>query len=376
MKKSIFIFIIAFVFTACSSPTSQVTSIPEATVTSSPPTDTPVPAPTLHPQFLAIQDQIAAAGERFTLNSNGTVQDGADTIPGLHVAPDGKATITVDGEQVEIDPASMHMDDVNGLTIDGYENADGDDDFEPVDTGLTPEIQAIVDGWKGHLTINEDGQFLNINGGEIEGMVYNRESKMVEMTRSDAVGHDFTEQFDPKLIVVETDDAGEVVDETINYVFSLDENGQLERLKYGETSEYLYTQNEVVKMIAENHSTAPGADLDTLAHMEEIFDSNFLVKPPSGIDWYIKFGDFYEPKGSPGGTFFGTNKVRIWNSETNMYEVINTSEYAARGFGGKKDGDPSYAVVAWMDANGVATIKIVHGKQGINHHSAWWGITE
>ncbi|MBI5822944.1 MAG: hypothetical protein HZB18_02880 [Chloroflexi bacterium] len=248
---------------------------------------------------------------------------------------------------------------------------------QPTETGPSPEqiatIEAHNEAWNGVLSINEENQFLNKAGEVVTGLVYDPATGMIRITRADAAGHDFTEQFDPKLIVVETDDDG-VIDETINYVFSLGENGQLERLKYGETSEYLYTQDEVLQMVAENHSTAPGADLDTLAHGKEIL-SNFQVKDATGTTWYIKFGDFYEEQGSVGGSFFGTNKVKIWNSETQKEEVIDTSEYVGVGFGGK-DGDSSYAVIVWIGADGKPNIKIVHGSKKTNHSSGWWGITE
>lgn len=148
MKK---IFLFAFIFlAACSGQIPQVTVTSEVTVTSLPPTETPIPTPTLHPQFIALQDQIAASGERFTLNTDGTVQDGATAIPGLNVAPDGKISITVNGEQVEIDPAIMSFDDENGLSIEGFEDADGDGEWGVAQ--LTPEEQLTVDLERWNLT--------------------------------------------------------------------------------------------------------------------------------------------------------------------------------------------------------------------------------
>lgn len=128
MKKSIFILLVIFsIFIASCAP--QVTVTSEVTVTSVPPTKTPIPTPTLHPQFIALQEQIAATGERFTLLSDGTVQDGATAIPGLQVASDGKATILVNGEPVEIDPAIMNFDDEKGLSIKGYQDTDQNGDW-------------------------------------------------------------------------------------------------------------------------------------------------------------------------------------------------------------------------------------------------------
>ncbi len=101
----------------------QVTVTPEATATLQPPTA--LPTPTLHPDFVALQDKMDASGERFTLMPDGTVQDGATTIPGLQVGNDGKIAITVDGEQVEIDPSIVNFDDENGLSVLGVESKDG-----------------------------------------------------------------------------------------------------------------------------------------------------------------------------------------------------------------------------------------------------------
>lgn len=65
------IFLAAFVLflTACSSP--QVTVTSQVTVTLPPPTAAIIPTPTLHPQFVELQDKVAASGERFTLLPDG-----------------------------------------------------------------------------------------------------------------------------------------------------------------------------------------------------------------------------------------------------------------------------------------------------------------
>jgi hypothetical protein len=46
----------------------------------------PAPTPTLHPQFAALQEKIAASGGRFTLQADGLIYDGETPIPGLTVA--------------------------------------------------------------------------------------------------------------------------------------------------------------------------------------------------------------------------------------------------------------------------------------------------
>lgn len=114
MKKSIVIFLAVFLI-ACVSPTPQVTATSEATVTL-----TPIPAPTLHPQFIALQESIAASGGRFTLQADGLIYDGETPIPGVTVAPDGTMTLTVDGETVTLDPVDVDFDDEKGISINGY----------------------------------------------------------------------------------------------------------------------------------------------------------------------------------------------------------------------------------------------------------------
>lgn len=119
MKKStLFFIILTSILVGCATP--QVTVTSEATVTL-PPTETPIPAPTLSPQFAALQETIASSGNRFTLNAaDGLVYDGAEPVPGLHVAPDGTMSLTVDGETLPLDPANVSFDDEIGITIDGY----------------------------------------------------------------------------------------------------------------------------------------------------------------------------------------------------------------------------------------------------------------
>lgn len=96
----------------------QVTVTSEATITLPPPTSTPLP--TLHPQFIALQETVVASDERFALNSDGTVKDGAETIPGLHVASNGTMTLTVNGEDILLDPSEVIFDNEDGFQPNGY----------------------------------------------------------------------------------------------------------------------------------------------------------------------------------------------------------------------------------------------------------------
>ncbi len=124
MKKQYFLFF-ALIFSACLPPSGDT---PQVTVTSAPTeccakvtvTSTPIPTPTLHPAFIEIQEKIKSSGTRFTLQADGTVHAGSETIPGLTVAPDGIMTLTVNGETVTLDPADVDFDDETGITIDGY----------------------------------------------------------------------------------------------------------------------------------------------------------------------------------------------------------------------------------------------------------------
>ena len=122
MKK--WIVLTTLLLSAC---TPHVTVTSEVTVTSTPlPSETPIPTPTLHPDFVALQEQIAATGKRFTLNGvNGLIYDGETPISGLNIAPDGTVTLTVDGEEMVLEKGTYTFDDENGFTVDGYElNAD------------------------------------------------------------------------------------------------------------------------------------------------------------------------------------------------------------------------------------------------------------
>lgn len=115
MKKNVILVIISIVLTACSAQPPQVT------VTLPPSTDTPIPTPTLHPQFSALQDLVAnEESDKYSLPSaeDGLLFDGQPT--GVDVDKNGVISINVNGETVIIDPATVHFG-VDGLQIDGYD---------------------------------------------------------------------------------------------------------------------------------------------------------------------------------------------------------------------------------------------------------------
>lgn len=113
-KTILFLILLSSILAACAAPQVTVTSTPL-------PSETPIPTPTLHPQFAEIQAQVSASGGRFTLQPDGTIQDGAETIPGINVSSDGTMTLTINGDTVTLDPADVNFDDENGISIVGYE---------------------------------------------------------------------------------------------------------------------------------------------------------------------------------------------------------------------------------------------------------------
>lgn len=127
MKKSILFFIVlTSILAGCSAPQVTVTSKVTATLTPLS-TETPIPTPTLHPQFIEVQEKIAASGQRFTLNQDGTVKDGSEIIPGLTVTPNGTMMLIVGDEEIELDSSNISFDDEKGISIVGYEqNEEGE----------------------------------------------------------------------------------------------------------------------------------------------------------------------------------------------------------------------------------------------------------
>ncbi len=158
--KTALLILCIVVVNACS---PQVTVTSEVTVTSTPPpTETPIPTPTLHPQVIELQATLASSGERYTLDtSTGYIYDGAETVPGLTVAPDGTMTLTVNGETVTLDPADVNFDDENGISIEGYD-WDGNEWVE-----AEPKLENGV----GEPELREDGRYYQSNSDGVEYML-------------------------------------------------------------------------------------------------------------------------------------------------------------------------------------------------------------
>lgn len=113
MKIKTILFFAFFVFIVSCAP--QVTATPEATVTLP-----PVSTPTLHPDFIALQESIAASSGRFSLHADGQLYDGDTPIPGVIVMPDGKMVLTVDGDkEIILERDGYDFDDEEGFTVKG-----------------------------------------------------------------------------------------------------------------------------------------------------------------------------------------------------------------------------------------------------------------
>ncbi len=161
MKKSILFFVV-FILTACASAPQVTVMAPSAmTVTLTP----PIPTPTLHPEFAALQQTIADSGSRFTLGADGLLYDGETPIPGITVTPDGTMTLTVNGETVTLDPADVDFDDEKGITIDGYEWDEEVGAWVEAESPAMQQTNTLLDQY--HIdpetvTVTEEGGAVNV----------------------------------------------------------------------------------------------------------------------------------------------------------------------------------------------------------------------
>ncbi|MBI3167084.1 MAG: hypothetical protein HYZ22_01290 [Chloroflexi bacterium] len=176
MKNSILLFL-AFILTACA-------STPQVTVTLPPPTDTPIPTPTLHPQFIELQEQIASTGGRFTLNPDGHIYDSETAIPDITVAPDETMTLMVNNEEIVLDKGQVSFSDETGISIEGYEDKDGDGDYEPKAETVT--INGVT------MTLGEEDEngVKVVTGISVEGN-YTEEQKAEKLAEFDATSVGF-----------------------------------------------------------------------------------------------------------------------------------------------------------------------------------------
>lgn len=116
MKKINFLFIL-LILSAC---TPQVTITSEIVTSTSFPTETPIPTPTLHPEFIAWQEIISAAGGRYTLTPDGSIQENGVAINDLQVDANGIMTLTVNDDKITLSPSEVTFGK-DSIKIKGYE---------------------------------------------------------------------------------------------------------------------------------------------------------------------------------------------------------------------------------------------------------------
>ncbi len=176
-KISLIIF--AIILISCS---PQVTVTPTATIP--PPTSTPIPTPTLHPDFVAVQNQLAELNENLTLLPDGTIEEqtadgGRQTIPNLHVDQNGVINIIFNNEHVVIDKSQISFDD-EGLKIEGYEL---DDNGEWVEATLAPEdvATAILEQYSVNpesVTITETDGLVTVTDNETGSVLFETDGEV------------------------------------------------------------------------------------------------------------------------------------------------------------------------------------------------------
>jgi len=133
MKILYFLFIV-FITCAC---TPQVAQTSEVSETSEVLPPTSIPTPTLHPQFVELQNRIADSGENLTLLPSGQIEENGVVIPNLQVDSNGVISILVEGKNIIVDSADITFE--NGITIEGYIL---DENGEWV-LAISPEKQAL-----------------------------------------------------------------------------------------------------------------------------------------------------------------------------------------------------------------------------------------
>jgi hypothetical protein len=250
MKKHIFFLsVILLTFSACASASQTSNIVPAGEVPeTSEVLPIVIPTPILHPDFVALQESIAASSGRFSLHPDGLLYDGENPIPGVTVAPDGTMTITVDGETVALDPADVDFDDEKGITIKGYELDE--------ETGAWVEVNETVTIGGVTLTLDENGVVTEMSASGTEA------EQAEKLFPFDATNLGFAPDatvlmmVDDKLTIVDADDHSRIIaqwgvsDTTgmneMIYDFSqmVGEDGENVLLKVGKTTEM---QNGVPK---------------------------------------------------------------------------------------------------------------------------------
>jgi len=114
--------LLLFLLTACSSQTAVPVDLPTATASQTPPpTATVIPSPTISPEVIAMQEQIAGDTKNFTLNTEGKLEYKGVTYNGLTYGEDGNWHLTLaDGTEVTLAPGQVSMDDKKGFSVNSY----------------------------------------------------------------------------------------------------------------------------------------------------------------------------------------------------------------------------------------------------------------
>jgi hypothetical protein len=159
--KAIYLLAIFVLLAACA---PQVTVTSEVTASLPPPTETLVPTPTGHPQFLEWQESIAALSERFALMPDGSIQDNGVPIPGVRVSPDGVMTLTLaDGTEMTLDSSDVSFDDEKGFGAEGYTlNYTGE--WGEAESAAMQKANELVETYKlgDKVTVTEKGGQVNV----------------------------------------------------------------------------------------------------------------------------------------------------------------------------------------------------------------------
>lgn len=135
--KKIFLLSIALILSACSPQVTQQTSdvLETSEVLTATPTDTPIPTPTLHPDFMAWQELISSSG-RYTLTPAGLIQDGDSIIKGLQVDSNGVMTLEINNEKITLTTKDIEFSE-DGIKTEDYQL---DDNGEWVEAAATVKL--------------------------------------------------------------------------------------------------------------------------------------------------------------------------------------------------------------------------------------------
>lgn len=205
MNKNLFL-MLAFILVACSPQVTEETDCCLPVTTALPTTETPIPTPTLHPDFITLQNFISDSSENLTLLPNGTIENNGIVIPNLHVDQNGVINLIVNNEHIAIEQSKVNFDDENGLTVDGYIFNDNGAWVEAqsgvvingVEFELSDEVDAngfsVVTSWKidnESLSVDKQAELLlpfdieRLGLGDTAVIIYNAETQQLQVVSVD-----------------------------------------------------------------------------------------------------------------------------------------------------------------------------------------------